>query len=88
MTTAPLSTQQVQTITNEVYRRLPELKGIQPVVTPQAPPQAKAPGHSPEARFLLTYTSTRRLPDGTELSRIVRVVASAQGDVIKISTSR
>lgn len=88
MTTATLTSQQVQTITSEVCRQMPELKGVQPVVTPQAPPQAKAPGLSAEARFLLTYTSTRRLPDGSELSRVVRVVASASGTVIKISTSR
>ena len=40
------------------------------------------------ARFLLTFKANGQGPGGQTIQRIVRVVADAQGKVLKISTSR
>jgi hypothetical protein len=79
-----LSSRQIDSIARQVYCRFPDLKGARPAVQPQA--GAKIAGA--DARFLLTFKANGQSPGGQAIQRIVRVVADAQGKVLKISTSR
>ena len=69
----------INTISQEVYRRFPDLAGVRPKV--------KLQRSSPQS-FLLTFQSRATLPGGKSLPRLVRVVANEQGKILKISTSR
>ena len=84
-----LTQQQLQQITRKVYQQMPDLKGVVPVVSTQTGPLAKTgPTAVAQQRYLLTFTQQTRLPNGSQLNRVVRVVASGNGKVIKISASR
>ena len=87
-----LSTQQIETITKQVYREFPEMKDAKPMVQDQpGVKQAKTPGAASTAeanRFLLTFKGKALGPSGQSIVRIVRVVANERGQVIKISTSK
>ncbi len=67
----------VEKITRTVVRQFPEMEGVRPVVKTDEGP-----------RYLMTYKGELDLPDGNTMKRIVRVVASEKGDVIRMSTSR
>jgi hypothetical protein len=68
-------------INKRVGRQFPELAGIEPSVQEQRAPDD-------QSQFLLTYHGSAELPGGRRLKRIVRVVADAAGQVLRISTSR
>ena len=70
----------INAISQEVYRRFPDLAGVRPKV--------KLQRSSPPQSFLLTFQSRASLPGGKSLPRLVRVVANEQGKILKISTSR
>ncbi|HEX7974752.1 MAG TPA: hypothetical protein VF498_10110 [Anaerolineales bacterium] len=76
----------VQSVCQEVYRRFPELAGVQPKVQAQASAQAKSPAAS--ANYLLTFQGHATAADRQVMSRSVRVVVSDKGKILKISTSR
>ena len=76
----------LKSISAQVYRRFPELQGSSPKVQPQAALQAKSAAAS--STFLITYHGSAAAPNGKSISRIVRVVANAQGKILKITTSR
>lgn len=63
-------------VTRQVIRTFPEMRGVSPSVRRDA------------ERFVLTYKGKAELPGGKTLSRVVRVVADARGQIIRISTSR
>lgn len=71
----------VQSISQEVYRRFPDFKGIRPRIQIQQTPVAKK-------AYLFTFHRTAALPGGQGLSRWVRVLADERGKILKISTSR
>ena len=72
-------------INSKVYRRFPEVKGIEPTVRLQNNPDHIG-GLS--RTYLLIYSGKAEIPGNKSISRIVRVVASEMGNIIKISTSR
>ena len=76
----------LKSISTQVYRRFPEVEGSQPKVQTQAAPQAKSASASPN--YLIIYQGSAAGPNGKSISRIVRVVANAQGKILKITTSR
>ena len=80
-----LSSDQIASITSQVYQQFPEIKGTPPAVHSQA--SAKTPG-APDGRFVLTYRGRGAGVGGHSILRIVRVVADERGQVLKISTSR
>ena len=69
----------VEQITRTVIHKFPEMDGVRPIV--------KSDEHG-EDRYLMTYKGALDLPDGNTMKRIVRVIASEKGDVIRMSTSR
>ncbi len=69
----------VEKVTHKVVRQFPEMEGIEPAVKSE---------QGGDDRYLMTYKGAFALPDGNTMKRIVHVVASEQGDVIRMSTSR
>jgi hypothetical protein len=69
----------VEKITRTVVRQFPEMDGVRPAVKSD---------EGGDDRYLITYKGALDLPDGNTMKRIVRVVASEKGDVIRMSTSR
>jgi hypothetical protein len=69
----------VEKITRTVVRQFPEMDGVRPAVKSD---------EGGDDRYLMTYKGALNLPDGNTMKRIVRVVASEKGDVIRMSTSR
>jgi len=82
----------VDTITNLIYRQFPEMDGVKPKIRLQSdePARTGVKGvsiHSSES-FLLTYQCKVNTSNGKPLSRSVRVVATSEGKILKITTSR
>jgi len=75
----------VHKICKEVYRRFPDVKGVQPQVAPQSTPKAASTNAGP--LFVLTFRYTADA-GGSSLPRFVRVVADEGGKILKITTSR
>lgn len=69
--------QSLASICEQVYRRFPEVAGKQPRVQ-----------HQPGDKLLLIFHSTGKTADGRAISRSVRVVVSAAGKIVKMTTSR
>ena len=72
-------------ISAQVYRQFPEMKGIRPKVRPQTGPLAK--GIQIDTVYLLTYEGSVSGADGQLIQRVVRVTATIQGKILKLSTS-
>lgn len=76
----------VKTISDRVYKRFPEVSGASPKVKTHNGPQAKKAFSSPT--YLLTYQGKGKGPGGKSISHQIRVVANADGKILKMSTSR
>jgi len=63
-------------INRSVYKRFPEMEGVKP--------KKRKLGES----VRLTYTAEVLTEDGKKLKRVVQVVATEQGKILKITTSR
>lgn len=62
-------------VNRTVYRRFPEMRGVRPKMRKRQP-------------FIrLIYTAKAETADGREMTRTVRVIATAQGKIFKITTS-
>jgi hypothetical protein len=70
----------IDKISNEVYRKYPDLKGVKPKVTPREGVKS--------SDTLLVYQKKVSGPGGKSINRIVRAVADESGKVKKISTSK
>lgn len=68
-------------IDREVARSFPEMGAVKPSVQKQA-------GKNGHTQYLLIYKGKADLPGGKTMSRIVRVVADDQGNIVRMSTSR
>lgn len=71
----------VKVISTQVYRQFPEVKGVRPKVRVQS-------GSGDNSKFLLTFQGEVKTASGKSMPRLVRVVASAGGNILKITTSR
>jgi hypothetical protein len=80
----------LQTVSQEVYRRFPELIGRRPRVQAIRPGQNRSNGDSfPEdAKHLLVFSARATTSTGKQMPYIVRVVVNEQGKILKISSSR
>ena len=76
----------IKSISAEIFRRFPEVSGSQPKVSTQA--TAKAANAASAPTFLLTFRGNARTLEGKAIPRIVRVIANAQGRILKVTTSR
>ncbi len=75
----------VQKISNEVYRKYPDLTGSKPKIVTKNNPQAKSM-HA-EKTFQLTFKTVVE-SNGKKFPRSVRVVASLKGRILRISSSK
>ncbi len=76
----------LEAITIKVARRFPEVAEKKPVVKKQANPTGQALNAT--NNFLLLYKTQAAGPQGRSIPRIVRVVVSPDGKIIKMTTSR
>ena len=76
----------VNTISDQVYSRFPDVEGKKPKVRRQAIPKDKKTNL--KTTYLLTYQGTAKVQGGKTINRYVRVVADDNGKIIKITTSR
>ncbi len=65
-----------RSIANIIYRDYPEFKGVTPKIQAQG------------EKFLLVFQSSSKTEDGYPITRTLRVVAAADGRIIKKTTSR
>lgn len=70
----------IDSISEEVYRKHPDLKGVKPKITPR---EGDTSGDT-----LLVYQKKVSGPGGKSINRIVRAVADQNGKIKKISTSK
>ena len=79
----------IQTISQEIYRRFPDLRGRTPRIQ-SCRPGAARPGlrllGRPET-FLLVYQGRKTTSTGKTLPYAVRVVVDGSGKIIKITMS-
>ena len=68
---------QIDKVTSQVVQRFPGLAGSHPQVKPYN-----------QGQFLLVYSANARTADGHPITQTVRVVASADGKVLKMTSSR
>ena len=64
-------------VNRKVYRQFPELEGKSPSVSAR-----------PDGEKLYTYHGSVSLPNGRSMSRVVRVVVSENGRILKLTSSR
>ena len=80
----------LQTISQEIYRRFPELNGRRPRVQAIKPGQGRSNGGSlpADAKHLLVFSGRAATSTGKQMPLIIRVVVNEQGKILKISSSR
>ncbi len=67
----------VEKISGQISRQFPEVADARPSVQAQG-----------EDNFLLIFKGAATTADGKKIARTVRVVATASGKIIKVTTSR
>lgn len=75
-----LQSKLIDKISQEVYQKHPDLKGVKPKITPREGEKS--------LDTLLVYQKKVSGPGGTKINRIVRAVADEKGKIKKISTSK
>jgi hypothetical protein len=82
-TQTDMDTKLIKNISEQVYRRFPEVTGNKPKVRLQ--PKT---GNAAKATYLLTFSGKAIIANGKSIPRYVRVVADENGKIIKMTTSR
>jgi hypothetical protein len=79
----------IKNISDQVYRRFPEVAGVKPTIKKQPGGKNKS-GKSENGSFhiLLTFRGSVDVGDGKRMVRLVRVVVDNRGDILKMTTSR
>ncbi len=75
-----MNAKMIEKISEEVYKKHPDLKGVKPKITPRE--------GDPSTDTLLVYQKKVSGPGGKTINRIVRAVADQAGKIKKISTSK
>ncbi len=81
-----IETRIIDNVSRKIYQQFPEMAGISPSVRLQSPSQGKK--ERAGGAYLLTYQASVSLPGGKSMPRWVRVTVNADGNILKISTSR
>ncbi|MBL7162812.1 MAG: hypothetical protein ISS57_09425 [Anaerolineales bacterium] len=76
----------IKTITNKVSQKFPEVLNVKPQVKKQPKPENSKGQNTPN--FLLLYKTQAKNPKGKSIPRVVRVVVSPHGKIIKMTTSK
>jgi len=80
----------VTSISKSIYRQFPEVAGVKPKIRKQLIPgsnKSKSSG-SDKHNYLLTFKKDIKGPKGQTIPRMVRVVATPSGKIIKTTTSK
>lgn len=72
-----MNPQVLSNVCKQVYQKFPEVSGSLPKVQTR-----------PEGNLSLVFTSTAKAADGHLIPRMVRVVASPDGKILRMTTSR
>ncbi len=75
-----LQSKLIDKISQEVYQKHPDLKGVKPKITPREGEKS--------SDTLLVYQKKVSGPGGKKINRIVRAVVDEKGKIKKISTSK
>ena len=75
-----MKTQWIDKISEQVYKKHPDLKGVKPKIAPRE--------GDVSADTLLVFEKKVPGPGGKSINRIVRAVADEKGKIKKISTSK
>jgi hypothetical protein len=80
----------IQKIARQIYRQFPAVAGNPPAIKTRSTVKTSKviTGAPPATSYLLTFHGAARAANGKEIPLRVRVAVSAQGKIIKISTSR
>lgn len=78
-----MDTKTIENVCKQVYRRFPEVTGSRPRVQQQAAANA-----APKDSYLFIFKGSGTTADGHSIARVVRVVVSQEGKILKTSTSR
>jgi hypothetical protein len=80
----------IENINKQIAKKFPETAGIKPSLRKQAlsEKKQKSPRDGEARNYLLTYKFTANGPGGQKIPRWVRVIATPEGKVIKITTSK
>ena len=70
----------VERVCREVARTYPEMRDLKPTVRRET--------QAAQELYVLTFKGKVALPEGKQMSRIVRATADAHGRIVRISTSR
>jgi len=81
-----METEAIEFISRSIHKQFPEFAGTKPKVRLQAAPKASSRSTAPT--YLLTYESRVPTAGGKILNRWVRVIATLEGKIIKVTTSR
>ncbi len=73
----------LDSVCKQIYKRFPEIAGNRPKVKAQ-----NSPANEGNVQYLLVLQGFRSTVDGKVINRIVRVVVSEKGKIVKITTSR
>jgi hypothetical protein len=86
-----LDAKTLSAIAKQIHHQFPEVAGSKPTVRIQNPPQAKNTSPTREhtsSLYLVTFRGTGNTSAGKSIPRLVRVVVTVDGKIIKITTSR
>jgi hypothetical protein len=81
-----MESEAIEIISRSIYKQFPEFSGTKPKIRLQSSPQAS--NSAKASTYLLTYENKVSLAGGKSLTRWVRVTASKEGKILKVSTSR
>jgi hypothetical protein len=81
-----METKVIEMISTSIHRQFPEFAGTKPKVRLQS--ESKTGAKSMAPTYLLTYESKVQVAEGKTLARWVRVIATGEGKIIKVTTSR
>jgi hypothetical protein len=76
----------IETISRSIYQKFPEFSGSKPKIRLQSASQTSSSAKM--STYLLTYEKKVPIAGGKSLSRWVRVTASKEGKILKVTTSR
>lgn len=83
---AKLTPEAMERVRQAILEQCPDLEGIEPKVDIKTP--AAGGREAPDTLFVLTFRQQVELEDGSRMTRIVRVTADGEGQVIKLTVSR
>jgi hypothetical protein len=81
-----MESEAIEIISRSIYKKFPEFSGTKPKVRLQSSPQTSGSAKSPT--YLLTFENKVSISAGKNMTRWVRVTATKEGKILKVSTSR